>query len=708
MTEILDGYILPFVEQFRNYAAWIAFFAAFGETLIGLGLFVPGSTLLLFLGVLAGQGYLDIGTLLLFGLAGAYLGDIANYRLGRRYGVALLRKSGFPFTQERLEAAQAFMNVHGAKSVFLARFVPGLKEVVPFMAGSLGMRKSRFLVWDFLGAVGWSFEFIGIGYIFSASLALAQVWLSRTLTVVTMLVFLLVLLYLLKRFVVRNAPAARSILHSLWHAFATDERVRAFVESHPKLTAFLRKRLDRSTFFGLPLTLLSLAFFYTLALFGGIVEDLLSKDPIVYADRIIANLVVSWRTPDLTAFFTWITYLGKGEVLLLFLASATLIGLLYRRWNELIALWFSLGGSILFVYLGKLAFHRPRPETALYLESTYSFPSAHALVAVSFYGFIGYLLMREVDHFRTRVNILFATAVLALLIGFSRIYLGEHYLSDVYGGYLLGTLWAIAGIVLLKWLNVKGWFAPRPPVRGARIASVCILLLAAGLYTVFGTIHRYRPAPHPTPAISVVQSLPELFGKVERYTRNILGFQSIPVTLVIATAPDSGKELCNLFKEEGWSESKRRKIVDFPLFWHYESPRCSLFKERNGTIYLLKIWRTPLRYRGEEIHVAAADAVTGFRWGLLPILTEDPGMARDFALTSLKRLFPGLEAETVILGRPHIRKRLFEEPYFDDAKALFIKIPDRTVAPKRIGRRRAEPHTVSSSTLMTKSYIFSR
>ncbi len=681
MTEILDSYILPFVEQFRNYAVWIAFFAAFGETLIGLGLFVPGSTLLLFLGVLAGQGYLDIGTLLLSGLAGAYLGDIANYHIGRRYGIALLRKSGFPFSEERLEAAQAFMNRHGAKSVFLARFVPGLKEIVPFMAGSLGMRKSRFLVWDFLGAVGWSFEFIGIGYIFSASLALAQVWLSRTVTVAAVLVFLLVLLYLLKRFVVQNAPAARSILHSLWSAFLANERVRTFVASHPKLTAFLQRRFDRGTFFGLPLTLLLVVFFYILALFGGIVEDLLTQDPIVYADRIIANLVVSWRTPDLTAFFTWITYLGKWEVVVFFLVSATLIGLLYRKWNELIALWFSFGGSILFVYLGKLAFHRPRPVTALYLESTYSFPSAHALVAVSFYGFVGYLLMREVESFRARVNIFFATAVLALLIGFSRIYLGEHYLSDVYGGYLLGTLWAIAGIVLLKWLTFKGWFAPRPPVRGARIVTLCVLLLAAAFYTVFGKTYRYRPAPPPQTTLSVIQSVPQLFsGGFERYTRNILGFRSIPVTLAIAMDPED-EDLCSSFKDEGWREPDKRKMIDFPLFWHYESPRCSLFKERNGTIYLLKIWPTPLRYRGKAIYLAAADAVTGFRWGLLPILTEDPGMAGYFALKSLKKMFPDLRTETVAVDTPHIRKRLFEEPYFDSGKVVFVEIPARTETP---------------------------
>ncbi|RTZ83924.1 MAG: PA-phosphatase, partial [SAR324 cluster bacterium] len=126
----LQHLLLPAVEYFRSYTAWIAFTAAFGETLIGLGFFIPGSTLLLFMGVLAGQGYIDIKTVLLFGLAGAYAGDLVNYRLGRRHGAALLQKPWLHLPEETLEKSRKFLNTHGAKSLFFARFIPGLKESV--------------------------------------------------------------------------------------------------------------------------------------------------------------------------------------------------------------------------------------------------------------------------------------------------------------------------------------------------------------------------------------------------------------------------------------------------------------------------------------------------------------------------------------------------------------------------------------------------
>ncbi len=453
MSDILHHSILPFIESFKHYIVWVAFFAAFGETLIGLGFLLPGSTFLLLLGVLAGQGYFDITTLLLFAVTGAYLGDITNYHIGKYYGTALLGKSWVPFSNEQLSKAHGFLNTHGAKSVFLARFLPGLKESVAFLAGSLKMQRRKFLFWDFFGAIGWSLEFIGIGYLFSASLSLAQIWLSRTVTVIAILVFLFVLLYLLKRFIVTNAHSAKLMLLSLWDSFLTNSIISEMIKTHPKATAFIKGRFEQTTFYGLPLTLLGVAFVSVLALFAGIVEDFLTQDPIVYVDHIVANLMVGWRTPEMTTFFTWVTYLGTKEIVLLFLVAATIVLLLYKKYNDLISLYVSLSGSTVFLYLGKLAFHRPRPDTILYFEPSFSFPSGHAIMAIAFYGFLGYLFVRHADTFKTKINISFSIFILILLIGISRIYLGEHYISDVYSGYLIGTLWIIIAIALLHWLS---------------------------------------------------------------------------------------------------------------------------------------------------------------------------------------------------------------------------------------------------------------
>ena len=99
----------------------------------------------------------------------------------------------------------------------------------------------------------------------------------------------------------------------------------------------------------------------------------------------------------------------------------------------------------------KLGFERERPffPDPLATESTYSFPSGHASVSLAVYGTIGYIAARHAPTRRRQIGILAAAAALILLIGFSRLYLGVHYLSDVIAGFSLGLAWVAFCVVLL-------------------------------------------------------------------------------------------------------------------------------------------------------------------------------------------------------------------------------------------------------------------
>jgi undecaprenyl-diphosphatase len=99
----------------------------------------------------------------------------------------------------------------------------------------------------------------------------------------------------------------------------------------------------------------------------------------------------------------------------------------------------------LFVQLCKLFFHRPRPEVFFGLApaETYSFPSGHAFVPTVFFGILAAILTARVPSRGGRMAIWVLTATLSLAIGFSRIYLGFHYPSDVLGGYLAATVWLV-------------------------------------------------------------------------------------------------------------------------------------------------------------------------------------------------------------------------------------------------------------------------
>ena len=102
----------------------------------------------------------------------------------------------------------------------------------------------------------------------------------------------------------------------------------------------------------------------------------------------------------------------------------------------------------------KLIFRRPRPD-GLYLisERGFSYPSGHAMVSFAFISFIIYLLYKYLNNKLAKICISIALSIIILLIGFSRIYLGVHYLTDVLGGYLLGICYLLLYIKIIKGRN---------------------------------------------------------------------------------------------------------------------------------------------------------------------------------------------------------------------------------------------------------------
>jgi len=111
-------------------------------------------------------------------------------------------------------------------------------------------------------------------------------------------------------------------------------------------------------------------------------------------------------------------------------------------------------GEVASVYILKDFVMRVRPtEVAhVYQETGFSFPSGHAAVSVVFYGLLAYLWAQNVKSSKARHNILFGLIFFIVMIGFSRVYLGVHYPSDVLAGYGVGAFWLCAGIIAFEQL----------------------------------------------------------------------------------------------------------------------------------------------------------------------------------------------------------------------------------------------------------------
>jgi membrane-associated phospholipid phosphatase len=214
------------------------------------------------------------------------------------------------------------------------------------------------------------------------------------------------------------------------------------------------------------LAVLAVAFVGATVSFGHVVEDYLTGDPIVRWDVELARWLHAHSSPALVDVFDVVTWAGNALVLAL-LTAVTLVVLVRRRLLDVAVLVVAVAGGIeVLNAVLKLVFHRPRPELAFVHLDTYSFPSGHAAGSAAIYTVLAVLLARGL---RTRARVLIGSATTALLlaIGFSRLYLGAHYLSDVLAGLALGLGWT-AGWLLAYELGAVSRLVPTPLRRRSR------------------------------------------------------------------------------------------------------------------------------------------------------------------------------------------------------------------------------------------------
>ncbi|MEK5641863.1 MULTISPECIES: phosphatase PAP2 family protein [Paenibacillus] len=186
---------------------------------------------------------------------------------------------------------------------------------------------------------------------------------------------------------------------------------------------------------------------------------LVGADRIAWFDQSIIDAVQGMENEGLTRIMKGFTFLGSSLVATLLSVIAFLfLWLVLRHRKELLMFLLSVGGSEIWNIIIKNWMQRQRPTTHRLIEiSGFSFPSGHSMAAFALYGTLTYLLWRHIPALAGRIAMIVIGVALTLLIGISRIYLGVHYPSDVFGGYLASATWLMLSIYIFE----KYW-KPRP------------------------------------------------------------------------------------------------------------------------------------------------------------------------------------------------------------------------------------------------------
>ena len=171
-----------------------------------------------------------------------------------------------------------------------------------------------------------------------------------------------------------------------------------------------------------------------------------------------ANVVIflaEHRAPGLTLFFDGLTDLGGAAVVALVLVGSYYILAKSRRWPYAVGLMTSLAGALLTSNALKVLVGRQRPPMILRViyEFDPSFPSNHATAAAALYGFLAYSAWKIAPNAYAKYTAIAVCVLLILGIGFSRIYLGVHYPSDIIAGFIVGFAFTYLGIRITRALE---------------------------------------------------------------------------------------------------------------------------------------------------------------------------------------------------------------------------------------------------------------
>jgi undecaprenyl-diphosphatase len=212
-----------------------------------------------------------------------------------------------------------------------------------------------------------------------------------------------------------------------------------------RVRGFIARRLSSEEYLGLHLTIGLLVCLLLVGVFGFIANGVVGERQLTEFDHRIGLELQQSRehSPQLRHALIVFTEVGSPEAMT-GLTVLVALALMLRRRRLLTLVWLFAMIATAVLNLGlKSAFGRDRPpfRDPIIDENTYSFPSGHSMGAVIAFGLLAYFLCYALPARRERIFVVVVAAALALTIGFSRIYLGAHYFSDVVGGFAVGGAW---------------------------------------------------------------------------------------------------------------------------------------------------------------------------------------------------------------------------------------------------------------------------
>jgi undecaprenyl-diphosphatase len=412
MFHFLDQFLAqPFLIP-----GYLAYLVVFGATLLEafpfIGFIIPGQTLLILAGLTAKLNELNLALIIFLATLGAIGGDSFGYFLGKKYGYALLAKYKhlFKIKQKHLEKTEELINKNAGLTLILGRFNSVTRALAPFVAGVTNLPLKKFIRYNIIGAILWATVFGFIGFLFGHSYKLISSFIGKGSALIIILLLLGFVIY--------------------------------------KLAYSKKEFLSKAHLIKIGVNLSLVWVFYQILEESG--NEWLSR-----LDIQVLNWATSIATPFLTSSMKIITSLADTLIFFCLCLAVSGVLIFYKRFKDLF--WFcgTLGIGYLILQGIKAIVERPRPIDSIITVNGWSFPSGHATMSTIFFLSVVYLFLLKLKKGYLKNLLITLGIILPLLIGFSRLYLKVHNLSDVLGGFTLGLFIISLNQLFQHWFKKK-------------------------------------------------------------------------------------------------------------------------------------------------------------------------------------------------------------------------------------------------------------
>lgn len=505
---------------------------------------------------------------------------------------------------------------------------------------------------------------------------------------------------------------AWSYVSSLAEAIRDNEFTQEFQERYPRFFKFLQRRLSPSGYLGLHLTIGFFFVVYFTLQFIALTRSLFRHSELVQIDTNIITFITTVRTGALIRPMLFFTALANWPtILLLFLFFAT-FWIWRKRWFLAWMFFLTIAGSELLAVLMKILINRERPDpsAALLIETSASFPSGHALIALSFYGFLAYAFARARRSLFARAVIVCSALALITAIGVSRIYLGVHWPSDILGGYILAlfllVIIATAADMYYRFFgerrrHEKNFFPFRwilfPLAIFGGLALVYVVAFVERPHFSPSAVHRHIDfvgVPQNTSLDAVVlDALPNA-------SEGLTGRDLEPLSIMMV---GDGPHVRQALSEAGWFSAEvitlrtsfdvlLRSLKDRPYPTAPVSPAFVFGRPQDGAWqkatennsarerHHVRLWRDQAhRINGQELWVGTASFDAGVKLTprvRFPTHRIAPAIdaERDFLVQDLERVGAVAQKELIQRYDPYLGTNALGDQFFTDGKVVILYI----------------------------------